>query len=601
MKIVKYAIILFFLVVLAAGVAFVLTSRATLLDLLIHRGGLAAYADKLTGMLTDSLLLKAKLGMGVLLVGLGLLVAASWRYWAAIEAYLRSVGQQLQLLGSYLATLLRPWSFGQQLVLFGLFFALTFLLFYCAYSIPFIYDELYTYIAFSSRGPAIALVFYPFPNNHVLCSVIAAVLLKGFGSVVFGMRAFSILASMLLYWALFLGLQRYARPAVVLAALVFFFGLDMVLLYSFMARGYTIILLCTAVIFCAIPELLKPQSRYRQLSWLVLGFASIMGMAAIPTYVYGFASVMITLGLYSLLTRAPKQPRMGQLVALGLLVVLGVILFYMPLIAVSGLSALIKNKYVLPVSRGEVLRKLLPAMSDLAYAFFTLRTLGVVWLLAMVFGAVRFWRHRQPQQWPQPLVVLSLLMLVLPFAFMLVQSVVPYERCWQYLAVPLAYLLAFALEAAFAGFDVEWPHSRRLAGPALVLTFLVLTGYSARSFYQKLYVHESHSFSYRRIGTLLTEQGFRLNLAQPPTYLVDSFLADGNVEFDFTTQHRASKLLRLDVTPTLLDSVTTPALVVHDKHFGTDPLRYLAGHPARKLYDDEHATVFLVNEGNFKL
>ncbi|UOQ74411.1 hypothetical protein [Hymenobacter cellulosilyticus] len=599
MKLLKYLISILFLVAVAAGIGFMLMSRATLLDLLIHRAGLAAYSEKLNGMLSESLLLKAKLGVGGLLVGLGLLLAAMWRFWAVIETYLRTVGQQMKLLSIYLTTVLRPWTFGQRLMLFSLFFALTFLLFYCAYSIPFIYDELYTYIAFSSRGPAISLVFYPFPNNHVLVSVLAGALLKLASSVVFGMRATTILASMLLYWVLFVGLQRWARPAVVLTALLFFFGLDMVLLYSFMARGYTIILLCTAISFCVVPELLKPQSRYRQLSWLLLGFASVMGMAAIPTYVYGFASIMITLGLYSLLTR---QPKMSQLIVLGLLVVVGVVLFYTPLITVSGLSALIKNKYVLPISRPEVLRKLLPAMGNLTYAFFTFKALGWFWLLALILGGLSFWRRRQDsRQLPQPLVVLSLLMLVLPMVFMLAQSVVPYERCWQYLAVPLAYLLALALEAVLAGFSTERPAFVRLAGPALVLLMLLLTVRSAWGFYHKLYLDESHSFSYRRIGTLLTEQGFRLNLAQPPVYLADSFLADGNMEFDFTTQHRPFSCVRLDATPTALDSVTVPALIVHDKHFGTDPAGYLKGRPAQTLYEDDHATVFLVNSAAVKL
>ncbi|UOQ55159.1 hypothetical protein [Hymenobacter cellulosivorans] len=598
MKIFKYLIGILFLVALAAGIGFMLMSRATLLDLLIHRGGLATYADKLNGLLTESLVLKAKLGVGVLLLGLSLLVAAMWRFWPLIETYLRTVGQQVRLLGTYLTTVLRPWTFGQRLVLFGLFFALTFLLFYCAYSIPFIYDELYTYIAFSSRGPAISLVFYPFPNNHVLVSVLAGALLKVVGSVVFGMRATTILASMLLYWVLFVGLQRWVRPAVVLTALIFFFGLDMVLLYSFMARGYTIILLCTAVSFCVVPELLKSQSRYRQLSWLLLGFASIVGMAAIPTYVYGFASIMITLGIYSLLTR---QPKMIQLIVLGSLVVVGVVLFYAPLITVSGLAALIKNKYVVPISRPEVLRKMLPAMGDLAYAFFTFKALGWLWLLTLILGGVAFWRRRRVSRaLPQPLVILSLLMLVLPMFFMMAQSVVPYERCWQYLGVPLAYLLATALESVLASFSSEHSAFGRLTGPVLVLLMFTLTVRSAWNFYHKLYINEYHSFSYRRIGTLLTEQGFRLNLTQPPVYMVDSFLADGNVEFDFTTMHRPSTRLRLDVTPTLLDSLTAPAVIVHDKHFGTDPAGYLKGRPAEILYDDVHATVFLVNSAAVK-
>ncbi|SHJ09352.1 4-amino-4-deoxy-L-arabinose transferase [Hymenobacter daecheongensis DSM 21074] len=599
MKFVKYLICILFLVTLVGGIGFTLISRAALLELLIQRGGLAAYADKLNGLLTDSLLFKAKLGVGVVLVGLGLMTAAVWRFWSRIELYLRTVGQQAVGLSTYLTSVLQTWTFGQRLVVFGLFFALTFLLFYCASTIPFIYDELYTYIAFSSRGPAIALVFYPFPNNHVLVSVLAGVMLKLVGSVAFGMRAVTILASMLLYWVLFVGLQRVSRPAVVLTALVFFFGLDMVVLYSFMARGYTIILLCTAVSFCLIPELLKARSRYRELSWLLLGLVSVIGMAAIPTYVYCFASIMATLGIYSLLTRQPKQPKMLHLVALGLLVVVGVVAFYTPLIAVSGLSALIKNKYVLPISRGEVLHKMLPAMGDLTYAFFTFKALGWFWLLALALGAVAFWRRRTAGQLPRPLVVLSLLMLVLPMFFMLAQSVVPYERCWQYLAVPLAYLLAIALESGLAGFG-QAVGFRRLAGPVLVLFALGLTVLSVRGFYQKLYINESHSFSYRRVGELLTEQGFRLNLAQPPVYLVDSFLADGNVEYDFTTQHRPTKRLRLDVTPTLLDSLTGPALVVHDKHFGTDPAGYLKNHPAQTLYDDAHATVFLVNSAAVK-
>ncbi|PJJ58974.1 hypothetical protein [Hymenobacter chitinivorans] len=597
MKFVKYFISFLFVVALAVGISFILMPRAALVEMLVHQVGLAAYADKIKGLLTESLLVKAKVGLGVLELGLGLLLAALWYFWPSIEAYLRTLGQQARQLGAYLTTVLRPWTFGQRLVLFGLFLVLTFLLFYCAYSIPFIYDELYTYIAFSSRGPVVSLVFYPFPNNHVLVSVLAGALLKVVGSVVFGMRATTVLSSMLLYWVLVVGLQRWVRPVVVLTALIFFFGLDMVLLYSFMARGYTIILLCTAVSFCVVPELLKPQSRYRQLSWLLLGLVSIVGMAAILTYVYCFASIMILLGIYALLKR---QPKISQLIVLGLLVVAGVALFYTPLVIVSGLSALIKNKYVVPISRPEVLHKMLPAMGDLIYAFFTFKALGWVWLLVLVLGAVAFWRRRSAGALPQPLAVLSLLMLVLPMFFMLAQSVVPYERCWQYLAVPLAYLLALALEAALASFGPRPTGFGWLVSPAMATLMFALTVRSAWGFYQKLYEHEHHSFSYRRVGELLTEQGFRLPVASPPTYLVDSFLADGNVEYDFTTQHRTFKRQRLDVHPQRLDSVAGPALVIHDKHFGLEPAKYLTGHPAQTLYDDQHVTVFLVNSAPVK-
>jgi len=224
-------------------------------------------------------------------------------------------------------------------------------LYYAGYY-PLSLDEIASYDFYVRPGAAITASYYPFPNNHLLANLLVGLVhgvLPG-APPQLALRllptALGLLTLPLVYaWAL-----RYLRFGVATLGLGLYWLSPLGVYYAVAGRGYAWLLLAALAGLFATAELLRPRGlgrAGRARAWAVFGLSGLLGLYAVPTYVY----VLLGLGL-SLLVGFGRQPgrarrlKLGQLSVATLGTALGAVVLYAPVGAVTGWPALLANPYV---------------------------------------------------------------------------------------------------------------------------------------------------------------------------------------------------------------------------------------------------------------
>ena len=211
---------------------------------------------------------------------------------------------------------------------------------------PFRYDESYTFIAFAMRPFRAAISDYHLPNNHIFHTVLVRAAYLLFGPQPWAVRLPAFLAGALLTPATYLAARLlYDRQVALLGA-----GLTAaswaLIDYSANARGYTLLMLFWLISLSLAAYL---RGRKNLAGWGLLALAMALGFYTIPIMLYPFGIVMIWL-FCSWLAQdvAPAYGRSFPLYLLGagFATVALTLLLYVPVLRVSGLSAVTANQYV---------------------------------------------------------------------------------------------------------------------------------------------------------------------------------------------------------------------------------------------------------------
>jgi len=115
---------------------------------------------------------------------------------------------------------------------------------YYAIKMPVSFDEALTYLVFTTRNPLVSLSYYPFPNNHVLHSVITNFTRYiPFLPALFTLRISSIIINMisLLFTYKFITGFLNKKTAIVITGITSVLFLN--IFYSYMSRGYALVYL----------------------------------------------------------------------------------------------------------------------------------------------------------------------------------------------------------------------------------------------------------------------------------------------------------------------------------------------------------------------
>ncbi|WP_026515761.1 glycosyltransferase family 39 protein [Butyrivibrio sp. MC2021] len=146
-----------------------------------------------------------------------------------------------------------------------------------------IYDELYTYYNFISRGPLYAALHWTMPDDHIGYAVIAS-LLNLFGNPFIGLRGLSFICAITNLILVYKIAGRYYSHGLPLAATILYASMKMVNDFSVQGRGYTLSITCfLASIYllgdvCRAGEDKKPHFK-------LLGFFMILGIYTVPVSV----------------------------------------------------------------------------------------------------------------------------------------------------------------------------------------------------------------------------------------------------------------------------------------------------------------------------
>ena len=195
------------------------------------------------------------------------------------------------------------------------------------------YDELWTFQHFVQEGPLYSATHYPFPNNHILYSVLCAVVYWITGNAWVSLRGIALAATLvnccLLYY---IGKKLFSKNAA-LVCVLFYVCNKMVNFQIVQGRGYTLsvtfFLLGLILIYCISRE----EKRKLYLTYMVV---CALGMYTIPTFLYSMVGLSVLGGVYLLYRRYFK--RLLKLIAASVGAAILTICLYMPMFVVQGYS-----------------------------------------------------------------------------------------------------------------------------------------------------------------------------------------------------------------------------------------------------------------------
>ena len=211
---------------------------------------------------------------------------------------------------------------------------------------PMRYDESVTWAYFVGRPWSTVVSSYPFPNNHVLFSLLAKLTSSVAPYQPWALRLPAFVAGVAivpLTWAVG---RRFASPAVGLLGAAFAAASTSLILYSTNARGYTIVVALFLVLLL-LADRLRVASQ--PVNWVLVALLGALGLYTIPVMLYPLGVVAVWLLTAGYSARGGERRRLGAGVVLACAAAGGLaFLLYLPIIRTAGLGALSANSFVEP-------------------------------------------------------------------------------------------------------------------------------------------------------------------------------------------------------------------------------------------------------------
>ena len=304
---------------------------------------------------------------------------------------------------------------------------------------PMRYDESTTYVHYASQPWYIALTTYTAPNNHVFHSVLVHLSTAVLGGEPWAIRLPALVAGVLLVPATYVAARAlYGRDAALVAAGLVA-GSSVLVEYSTNARGYTLAALVFVLLLALATRLPTTASAAEWLAFAALG---AVGFFTVPVMLYGYGTIVVWLALghvregrRHLLARRLAPAVLATIVFTGLL--------YLPIVAASGLGALVDNEFVTSLDWQEFWSRLPDSIWATLEGWHRDVPLPVTVLLVVGFLTALVAYPRSGVPGPPVAVVAAGWSL----AALLAQRVVPFERVWLIL-LPL-YLITSAAGLVF--------------------------------------------------------------------------------------------------------------------------------------------------------
>ena len=332
---------------------------------------------------------------------------------------------------------------------------------------PMRYDEAATWIDYASQPLAKSLSDYRFPNNHLFHTLLVHVAAALFGSDPWALRIPAFIAGILivpLVWAA--GRAVYSPSAGLIASALAATSASLTL-YSTNARGYTI--LCCLTLLAVLVAARLPR-RENSAAWAELALIGAIGIWTIPVMLYPLSGIALWLWAEARAGDTVIGPRAmaTRLQWTALAMGCGAALLYLPVVARSGITLIVGNRFVRPQSRASFFA----GLPEFYRAVWSDWTRGWPWWLGAVvavgvIGATVLRGSRARRS-----VSLAGAALLAATVLLLVNGRIPYVRIW-------LYLLPLVLIATGGGLAHLWRRLGRLVPPfqrpSLSLAALVAT------------------------------------------------------------------------------------------------------------------------------
>jgi uncharacterized membrane protein len=291
------------------------------------------------------------------------------------------------------------------------------------------HDETYTFMAFASRGLRHVITDYHLPNNHVFHTVLVNFAYQLFGDSPAIIRLPAFLAGILLIPATYIAARLFYRTMIALVSASIVASLPILIGYSTVARGYTLLALFTLII---ISLAAYNKDHINIVGWFLFAIFAAFGLYTLPTMIYPIGMVM-TWMLISGIIRDISTDYGGRyfiyLVIFSILAFLLAAAFYTPIIINSGLGSLIENDVIETLSWSDFTQSV-PVRIKNTWAEWNRELPGYISLLALLGFIVSFFYPKTPQNRRVPLIAAGLLWIG---TTLIVQRVAPWPRIWLFL------------------------------------------------------------------------------------------------------------------------------------------------------------------------
>ncbi len=293
---------------------------------------------------------------------------------------------------------------------------------------PIRYDEAFTYLVYASKPLHLAFFQNYLPNNHLFHTLLVRTTTLLFGNQPWIIRLPALFAGTLLIPASYLTIRMlYNKHAAILTA-AFVASSSILIEYSTLARGYTIICLIFPVIIGL--GLYLKQNR-NLLVWCLFTIISVLGFYTIPIMLYPFGIVMMWLFLHYIKKGRNKEQNIfiKDLLICSAGVTLLTMVLYTPVFMESGLKSVFANRFVTTQSFSYFFKEFPLSLSlvwqqwhrDIPVA---VRFILLIGFFTSLFVHNKIARHRIS-------IILPVIVFLLPV--LVIQRVVPYPRVWLFL------------------------------------------------------------------------------------------------------------------------------------------------------------------------
>lgn len=333
---------------------------------------------------------------------------------------------------------------------------------------PYHYDEAWSYLYFSGNGIWHTMREYPAPNNHVFYNVVARLFVLLQIDTITAVRLPNAIACVAAIWYFFKLCMRLFPVWVSLASTTLFTISFSILYYATMGRGYGMLLLFA--VLCLYGAIAILQEATPKKYFIIFAVAAILGFYTIPSYLYFFAPLFAVL----LLHIAVWHPKLlGRFIIASIAIASLTILLYMPIISHNGYRVLTSNNGVV-LQTSEYIQQHAVEHFEATWRWLLGFDISLTWLLPFLiylFITSVYGRGEVKKL----IALLSLVMLLLPVAVVFIQKVIPFERTWCHLTIPIILTLGLLLAdvAIIIGYIFNcWPPYSNTFG-YIILTVLL--------------------------------------------------------------------------------------------------------------------------------
>ncbi|NDV77630.1 hypothetical protein [Dysgonomonas sp. 511] len=326
------------------------------------------------------------------------------------------------------------------------------------------FDESYTYFHFVDKPVYYCMFHYPFPNNHILHSLLMHLAnLLPIPDPLIRLRVFVIIGSICTWLITYYFTNKYYGQKVAMFISGLFPMMAFSISFGFFSRGYYLILLFFIICLFAAYDIVKNNNSRR--GWIMFSISSILGFYTMPSFLYPFLTVNAIIFVFNY-KNIKKQILYNAITGTS------VFLLYLPIIIFDGIEVLIGNDIVRPIGRFTVLKRLPEFLYSLISVASGIK--GWIILIALIVSLALLIKKRDRSN-----LIIFAILAAAPFGLLILHGVIPFERTFAY----YSFIIIFLIGISFSDYINKVPKTALMAGIVALQIFLFIN-YGKHEYYR---------------------------------------------------------------------------------------------------------------------